>query len=122
MNEQGTCRVGALGGASVIHSVIQPRYFASVADLRDGGRDKQQRHNLRLERGIRTYRAPKGQPEYFFFRLRLHFGPPLASGAGMRVAVSRRLAVLTLQDRWTDGRGDAAVRAMSTSHFSWFGG
>lgn len=61
------------------------------------------RHNLLLERGFRTYRAPRDQPEYFFFRLRLHFGPPLASGAGMRLAVSRRLAVLTLQDRWTRG-------------------
>ena len=33
------------------------------------------------------------------FRLRFHFDPPLASGAGMRIAVSRRLAVLALQDR-----------------------
>ena len=49
-----------------------------------------------IERGVISLNT-------FFFRLRFHFGPPMASGAGMRLAVSRRLAVLTLQDRWARG-------------------
>ena len=88
----------------IAYSVFEQKNYASVADFRNGGRDKQQRHNLLHERVFRTHRAPRDQPEYFFFHLRFHFGPPLASGTGMHRVNSRRLAVLTLQDRWKRGR------------------